>query len=776
MNATGTTRVAAGSPATHRQLLAWSEVALGLVTLAAVFGLRRVFVGTEWLAPLAVQVVVAHAAAALLRRAGAHAVVSFVAMGALAAVVVSATYVGDTTTFGIPGPASIDAIGRALEAGWAAFPDVKAPTEPLAGFLIAAAVAVWASAAVGDWAAFRLGASFEAVAVSATTFVVTAVLSRDQFRGVSAGVWLAAVLLFLLLRRADRLGRAATWVGERRSSGPKALVTVGAVLAVLAIVGAAVVSPRLPGAQEEAIVSLRDLGDDDAGTRITVSPLVDIRSRLVDQADTELFTVRTETRAYWRLTSLDNFDGRIWKSNGSYGAVGRELPDGVDTASAAETFDQQYSISALSQIWLPAAFEPQAVAAGQTVRYDEVSATLIVDQETETSNNLDYQVRSSLPVHSPDELATASTGVPTDIADAYLGLPSDFSPRVSQVAEEVTAAGTNPYARALLLQDFFRDGFTYDLDVGPGHGENAIEDFVLETREGYCEQFAGSYAAMARSLGIPARVAVGFTPGVQSPTDTTLYRVTGKQAHAWPEVYLGDFGWVAFEPTPGRGAPFAERYTGVPESQVAPGSDDPNESAVQEPATTTPVAEGATTTLPDFGESFGFPEDVGTGDLGAAGDTDPSPWPARLATGAGVLVSLVAAYLLAVPAVTWLRRHLRRRRATTGRDRVALAWDESLSSIRRAGVAVRDSDTHAEVDGRVRDRLPEIAPQMAALAHAAQVVAYAPVRADGDGNDPDDDGADALGLADTIGRRLRSLLSPKDRLLTELHPRRLLEG
>src|SRR5829696_64989 len=71
---------------------------------------------------------------------------------------------------------------------------------------------------------------------------------------------------------------------------------------------------------------------------------------------------------------------------------------------------------------------------------------------------------------------------------------------------------------------------------------------------------------MARSIGLPARVAVGFTPGDVDAADPTLYHVKGKHAHAWPEVYLSGYGWVLFEPTPSRGAPNAG-YTGVSEEQ-----------------------------------------------------------------------------------------------------------------------------------------------------------------------------------------------------------------
>src|SRR5207237_6030329 len=155
---------------------------------------------------------------------------------------------------------------------------------------------------------------------------------------------------------------------------------------------------------------------------------------------------------------------------------------------------------------------------------------------------------------------------------------------VVALARRVTTRARPPYAQALALQQFFRTQFTYSLQVPSGHGESAIERF-LAVRRGYCEQFAGTFAAMARALGLPARVAVGFTPGVLEADG--LWHITGRQAHAWPEVFVAGYGWVAFEPTPGRGAPGAEAYTGVPAQQDVAGGGDGG-AGVSGPTTTPP--------------------------------------------------------------------------------------------------------------------------------------------------------------------------------------------
>ena len=745
-------------------LLALSEIALTAVTLASVLGLRRAFIGTEWFPELAVQVIAAHGLATLLRRRGISLVASMVFMAAAGALAVTWIHAGDTTAFGIPTGETFTRIVDHLDAAGTMFSEVKAPTDALPGFLVACSAAIWIGASLADWAAFRVDAAVEATLPSATLFVLTAVLGADVDRILLASLWVVTALVFVLLRRAERLGRTATWVGERKRIGPRRLLLVGGGLVAAAVLVATVVGPRIPGAESEAIVSLTDIGDSGPGTRVTVSPLVDIRSRLVEQADVEVFSVRSSVRSYWRLTSLDRFDGRIWSSNGSYGSADGDLDDGVAVASERITFEQSFSISALAQIWLPAAYEPQSVAAATDLRYDEVSGTIIVDTDIPTSDNTDYRVTSALPIHEPALLAAASNVVPADIAERYLALPDDFPDSVRNLAQQVTAGATSGYDAALRLQNFFQDEFTYDLDVGSGHSEQAIEQFVLELRRGYCEQFAGSFAAMARSLGLPARVAVGFTPGNSQDADPTLYRVRGEHAHAWPEVYLGEYGWVLFEPTPGRGAPFAESYTGVPEQQVSTGGDGLTPTtAMTPPSTDAPVTEDPTDPQRDTVD----PDQLESGSEGEEESSTPNPWFGRLAWIAGGLVVAVASYLAIVLGVTAIRRARRRRAATDPRDRVALAWDDALGAVRRAGVPVRDALTQTEVASRISQRLPDATEPVHALAVAVQDSTYAPGEPDGHLGD------EAMTHALEIERVADASMTRSERWQRRVHPRRL---
>ncbi len=250
MTATATARPQAGARTVP--VLAIAEVAFALVTLATVVSLRRVFAGGEWFAPLLLHVVVAHGTVTVLRRRQVATLVAVLGAAVAAFVAIAWVHAGQATTFGIPTPATLDVLLTSVSDAFGQFGDIKAPTEPLDGFLIASAAAVWACAVVGDWAAFRAEATVEAVLPAASLFGVASVLGADVGRITLAGVWIGTVLGFVLVRRADRVGRSSTWVGDQRTRGPRALVLLGAGLALGATVVAVVVGPRLPGAEAEA--------------------------------------------------------------------------------------------------------------------------------------------------------------------------------------------------------------------------------------------------------------------------------------------------------------------------------------------------------------------------------------------------------------------------------------------------------------------------------------------------------------------------------------------
>ena len=546
-----------------------TEVALGLVTVAAIVGMHRLFVDGSYRGALVLQALLAHLVVTLLRRAGVRLVPAAAITAAAAVLFITWTRFPETAAWGLPTTDTFRAVGDDVSSAWSLFGKVRAPAPVENGFVVTTAAVVWAIAFLADWAAFRVSATFEAVLPATTLFVFAAALGGDGSPVASAALFAVAALVYVLLHRTATQERTSRWAGGHRRQGRWSLVATGVAITLGAVVAGSIAGPRLPGADADAMVAWRDINEDDP-TRVVLSPMVSLQTKILEQPFVEVFNVRSERSSYWRLTSLDEFDGEIWRSSYSTDDADGELPRAIDSATQSETVDQQITIDALASVWLPAALEPVAIDPGpdQTAVYDEQSSTLMVDREITTSDGYSYTVTSEMPDWTADELRTASTEIPDDIAERYTQLPADFPELATDEAVRITGEAATPYDKALALQDYLRsDRFTYDKEVGAGHSTEALLTFLFETRRGYCEQFAATFAALARAVGLPSRVAVGFTPGIQDDNDPTLFRVWGIHAHAWPEVYLGEYGWVPFEPTISRGPPGAPEWLGIEEQQ-----------------------------------------------------------------------------------------------------------------------------------------------------------------------------------------------------------------
>ena len=700
------------------------EISGPILTAATAFSLIRVFEGDSWVFPVFMAAAVSHLLALAVRRIGWGMLISTLASGAGLVLTVTWTHYSHTTVWGMPSGDTWAALVDDLEQAWTAFGDLSPPVEPLNGFTVSAVAAIWLIAFLSDWTAMRTRALFDPMLLPIVAIGFVGVAGDDQHRILTIGVFTAALLLFATIHRVVARTADAAWLGGegRASSGRRALLAGSAAMAAIALAGAIAAGPVL-GSNEDPLVDLTEAVQRSrrSSGRVVVSPLVDIRGRLVNQTETVMFQVRAEERSYWRLTSLDQFDGQVWTSRADYAARPTQLPSLFQSGSSVQESVQQYSIEQLGTVWLPAAFEPQSVVPATTdISYEPSSSTLIVGRSLASSNGLSYTVASALPRFDPEVLKT----IPLDSAtsspvDSYTALPSDFSPQVRDLADQLAVGAESGYEQALALQNFFRNGsFIYDANVAPGHSGNRIEDF-LSTRRGYCEQFAGTFAAMARSLGLPSRVAVGFTVGESDPDDPDLYLVRGKHAHAWPEVYLAGVGWVAFEPTPGRGAPGAQNYTGLAENQAISG---PEIAPLAEDPAIDP--DGALDPPTDF-ESLVPPElpELGDGQTAARDGGGGMTWKAWTAILAPLLV------VLAILLIPWFKRIRNQRRflnITGNRGKIRLLWAETVESLALINMTPRLDETYAEFARRAIEQVPLHSPDLRQLGELAAAAAFAP--------------------------------------------------
>ena len=178
----------------------------------------------------------------------------------------------------------------------------------------------------------------------------------------------------------------------------------------------------------------------------------------------------------------------------------------------------------------------------------------------------EYQTEGSISTATPAMLRRAAGSYPDSITDRYLQLPNDFPETVKQLARDLTRDENNAYDKAEAIRLHLL-ALPYTLDViVPPEGRDWVEYFLTEVRQGYCQNYASAMITMLRTLGIPARLVVGFAPGIWNQ-QRGEWEVQAQQYHAWPEVYFPAYGWVEFEPTPADVQPALEQL-GIPRQGI----------------------------------------------------------------------------------------------------------------------------------------------------------------------------------------------------------------
>ena len=691
-------------------------------SMAVALGYARVFSGWPFLADMAVIVIAGHGVGLLLRRLRLTAWLAVPATALALAWAVLAVYYPETFSWGLPTSETWTILGDQLASVREEFRTAVAPVGYEGGWDVLAAIGLAVAVLLADVFAFRADARAESLVPGGVLFVFVGALGDDRLRVASAVVivGVGAVTTATLRGYHADVGRdrpAAAW---RR--WPAALA-FGVVVALVA----GVVGPRLPGADA---APLYETGGGGRGVTQVLSPLVDIRSRLTNRSTTELFRVRADAESYWRSSALPEFDGTTW------GLPERRLQtiDGPLTAPIDSLVEnrQRITIGALGGTLVPAAPDPFEASGPDpdSLKFVAETSTLVtVDGDLRPDDTID--IVSAAPVLDPARLAAATSAAPPD--PIHTTLPDDLPDVVAATARQVTEGATSTFDAALRLEAWFRNEFEYSLEVRPGHGNSAIESF-LRDRVGYCEQFAGTYAAMLRTLDIPTRVAVGFTSGVALGDGE--YSVLGRNAHAWPEVWFDGIGWVMFEPTPGRGAPNAESYTGIPPQQDTSIGADEIEAATDAPRSPTPpinlLDANQELNIPDFGEA--------AGDEASAPAPEPSTDDNTSALWL-VVLGLLAAALVAPGAARVIHR---RRRSRPVDEQLADAWRRATTAVRAVGVPLQPSDTPSEIAARTAHHFPIVTRPMSSLAEAVTAATY---RAEGS------TGFDHLGTygASTVG-------------------------
>ena len=743
---------------------AWSlpaEILLVSVSVAALLGGLRLFSGGSFLAPVIGSALLAHLLVALMRRAGRGvgigALVSLVGVAALALWV----HYPHTTRYGGPRRATIEALSEDVRGAWDLISTSQVPVPAHTGLVVAAAAVAWLIAVLADWAAFRVGVRGEALVPAGIVLVIISLFGTAEGRILYPALTVTCAVAFGLAHQRTRSpARREIEEAERRSlRRPPGLVT-----GALTVAGGLLVTVALlPALSDGPLRSLLDpaTAEPENGRKVVLSPLVALPGQLLANPEQELFTVRSSQRAYWRLTALGDFDGTVWSLDERTGTATDSLTSLATTTGPVTEITQTYRIGALAAVWLPAAYQPIGVEVTGTpfsASFEPLSSTLLVGSGRGDSDGLSYTVLSAVPRFEPAFLESLQND-PSDVPPGFGDVPADLPPALAELAADVNAGRERPYEQAFALQDWFRTGFEYDLDVAPGHSSSRLETFLLSERRGYCEQFAGAFAALARTLGLPTRVAVGFTPGIALDTDSdggTLYSVRGEHAHAWPEVFISGAGWVAFEPTPGRGAPGAEDYTFVAEQQDTPGPS--TAPALTPPPSPAPAPSGE---RPPPASPPG-PADPGAGD----GNTIAGRVAVLVGLSAAGVASAGALYVAATAGLRVIQRRRRRHWALGDAGRRAIvAWEEILELLGPRHIKPRAAETPLEMAQRASQLVGSAPEVWRRLAFCVSVAAFAggpmPPELEKQARTAASTISSALQETRTLAQRLRGITDPR---------------
>lgn len=607
------------------------------------------------------------------------------------------------------------------------------PAEP--EYLVLVSLVVWLAAFASAELALRTSLRAVPCLPSLGAWAVALPLGVDG-PGSNLPLAAAAVVLtaVLVLLRADGPGEGVAW------RPPAAGVPAAAVLGALALAAGPVLPvnarPFDPREQVQAPPPQQRDG---------VSPLDRVGGWLLAPGQV-LFTVRSGRHEVQRLAVLDRFDGVTWSSSAEFVPTGSRVPEPEGRPDEEDVIEQQVTVGELPGVWVPAPDRPRRVD-GLPVVVDPGSGALAVPEPLRPGQK--YSVTSVVPEWTAEDLADAALARDAE-AEAALELPwgpGAQRPPVQiaefrRFAEAATHGAGSPIERAALLAEYLRRYAAYDVTAAPGHSYRQLDYFLAEGRRGTPEHFATAYAVLARTLGMPSRVVVGFSGGRRAGD---AVQVRSGDVTVWPEVKFDGLGWIRFNPLPesGRGSKGND--------SVAAGETEQKLEQAQKSAASQQRGE----------EPGGAEEEEGP--RRPAAEEEPAPWWVFASIAGAVLL---AGYVLAVLLAPALRT--RRRRSGPPGARIAGAWHQVLDHLSDVGLSTARTLTAHEVarfgaSAAGEEAHGHLGP-LADLVNRSRFAASPPGPRD----------ADRAWLhADAVGRLVTARAGRFRRLRRRLHPRSL---
>ncbi|MBM7054075.1 transglutaminase TgpA family protein [Streptomyces durocortorensis] len=750
-------------------------------TLLAAGALTPLVEGVGWLVQAAVLLGVQSGVGALTRRVPLARTLTLAAQALVTLVLLTLVFARDHALLGVlPGPQAVMRLGELLVAGGEDVGTYSIPAPLTDGIKL---LVVGGVVLIG-LAVDAMAVTFRSAAPAGLPLLALYSVAAGLSDGGAGWVWfLLAASGYLLLLLAEGRDRLSQWGrvfgGAARNSGGLAdglsgvsggpsPVRTGRRIGVLAL-GIALVAPLALPALDSGLLGGNGPGNgkgSGGGTISAVNPLVSLQNNLNQPENREVMTYRSNIQdpqnLYLRILALDEFNGSEWRSSTRrLTDVPDRLPQPTGLGGDVSVTEVRTNISAsrsYQQTYLPLPYPASEVRVGGRWRFEPEGRTLVGD-DGQTTRGAQYEVGSLVVEPTAEQLAAAGQP-PGELLREYTQLPGSLPDVVAETAERVTEGSANAYERAVKLQDWFASegGFTYDTTVTSGTGSSAIARF-LRDKEGFCVHFSFSMAAMARTLGIPARVAVGFTPGTMKSNGAMSVGL--RDAHAWPELYFQGVGWTRFEPTPSRGSTPSWTRPEVPTDSASDAAE-PSADTSTEPS----AAPSADDSCPPQ-----LRQEGGCGPSQEAGAAAPTDRGTPLGTVLLVVLAAVLVLVLPLSPLLWRTRTRNRRLGSGGRTpadaaaRTLAAWREITDTAWDHGIAPDDSLTPRKAAARIvrLGRLDTTAAEAVhRIAGSVEQVLYAPEPRPADGL-AEDASAVRAGLRASAGRatRLRATLLPR---------------
>ncbi len=651
----------------------------------------------------------------------------------------------------LPTPGSLAALWHTAGQGFNQASAYAPPVPGLRGMVLLAAAGIGIAALLTDLIAVRLGSA--ALAGLPLLLLFTEPFTLSVSRGV-VGTTLAfclgvgGYLALLSSEGRDRIrALEQTDAAEHYAPDTRPLAAAGRRVGTASVLLALCLPLFIPGLHVTRLFGgqpgIGGKGGGGAAAAGFPNPNVQLSQELTEAKPSVVLTYTSTNPDYLQLYVLDKLtDNAGWQLSQRESLVpaSPRLPAPPGLTETAGVAGERTSITIARGVGndelsaLPVPFPATSISVKGDVRADR--ATLMVLDSGVSLSGLSYTV-TSLSEAPDGQLLSAAPTAAASIASHYLTVPAGYGPMRALAQSVVRAAGAkSQYQEAVALQNWLAAGpFKYDLKAPTVLTAAGLANF-LSTKKGYCQQFSYAMAVFARLLGIPSRIAYGFTPG--TPNATRTFTVTTHDAHAWPELYFQGYGWLRFEPTPsgsnGQGTAYPPAYSITPGGVSGPPGLAPGPVSSQ--GATASGGAVSRALPPNLRQLLG---NQGLGGTTASPGRDTvSPWEIFGLVVAGLAVlALIAPWCLRL-----VVRRLRWRRG--GRTRIRArdiawahaAWQELRDDLVDYGAGYQPSESPRAAAARAGAELVLTGTARAALgriAMAEERARYAPAPADGSG-------------------------------------------